>query len=496
MLNATHDIQNTFAYTPEELTRAREAFEQAYPEYQQTKHLDLLRTTDYSRLDDTGQTYLDYTGGGLYGASQLTKHMSILSNSVLGNPHSTNPSSMAMTKMDEHARHYVLKYFNADPEEYTVIFTPNASGALKLVGESYPFRKGAKYLITYDNHNSVNGIREFAFSRGADITFIPLVKPELRVDETILMPELDNIGAEGGLFAYPAQSNFSGVQHPLEWVEIAREKGWDVLVDCAAYAPTNHIDLRTFKPDFMTLSFYKIFGYPTGVGALVVRREKLEKLQRPWYAGGTISYSTIRGGEKHYLTPGESGFEDGTINYLTLPAVEIGLKHIEAVSIDSIHNRVMSLTGWLIDALKSLEHSNGRKLVEIYGPNHTRKRGGTVAFNVYDVDGVLHDCTLVEREANKLYISLRAGCHCNPGARETALDLSADDMSALFVNKDAVSYEQFMEQAMQRMEGVVRASMGIASNFTDVFHLVQFIKTFIDQPASAYDTYDNSENCK
>ncbi|MCP4693599.1 MAG: PAS domain S-box protein, partial [Desulfobacterales bacterium] len=41
------------------------------------------------------------------------------------------------------------------------------------------------------------------------------------------------------LFAFPAQSNFSGVQHPLEWIEAARARGWDVLVDAAAFAPTN-----------------------------------------------------------------------------------------------------------------------------------------------------------------------------------------------------------------------------------------------------------------
>jgi len=63
---------------------------------------------------------------------------------------------MAATELVEHAREYVLKFFNADPEEYLCIFTPNASGALKLVGESYPFPSG-HYLLTFDNHNSVNG---------------------------------------------------------------------------------------------------------------------------------------------------------------------------------------------------------------------------------------------------------------------------------------------------------------------------------------------------
>ncbi|MEY3150794.1 MAG: hypothetical protein RLY92_1021, partial [Chloroflexota bacterium] len=62
--------------------------------------------------------------------------------------------------------------FNADPAEYLAIFNSNATAALKLVGESYPFSNG-RYLITFDNHNSVNAVREFAHSRGAQVTNIP-----------------------------------------------------------------------------------------------------------------------------------------------------------------------------------------------------------------------------------------------------------------------------------------------------------------------------------
>ena len=82
-------------------------------------------------------------------------------------------------------------------------------------------------------------------------------------------------GVYNNLFAYPAQSNFAGVQHSLEWIERAHAHGWDVLVDAAAFAPTNQLDLSVYKPDFIPISFYKIFGYPTGIGALIARRAVL-----------------------------------------------------------------------------------------------------------------------------------------------------------------------------------------------------------------------------
>ena len=233
--------------------------------------------------------YLDYTGGGLYAQSQVREHMRLLETGVYGNPHSVNPTSAASTELVERARASVLRFFNGSPEEYVAIFTPNATGALRLVGEAYPFHSGDRFLLTFDNHNSVNGIREFARARGAETTYLPSVPPDLRVDEELLPRYLtDTAGDHHNLFAYPAQSNFSGVHHPMEWIELAQSHGWDVLLDAAAYVPTNRLDLSRWHPDFVALSFYKMFGWPTGIGCLLARRDKLAKLERPWFSGGTI----------------------------------------------------------------------------------------------------------------------------------------------------------------------------------------------------------------
>jgi selenocysteine lyase/cysteine desulfurase len=203
------------------------------------------------------------------------------------------------------------------------------------------------------------------------------------------------------LFAFPAQSNFSGVQHPLAWIARAKDAGYDVLLDAAAFAPTNRLDLSRWHPDYVSLSFYKIFGYPTGIGALLVRRPALAKLRRPWYSGGTITFSSVRSqaapGAGFYLTPGPAGFEDGTVDYLGIPAVGIGLDHISSVGIETIHTRVMCLTGWLLDALAALRHGNGAPVVRLYGPAGTDRRGATIAMNFFDPAGVLIDSFRVER---------------------------------------------------------------------------------------------------
>jgi len=478
-------------------------FERRYPAYAGTAVLDDMRARDYSRLDAAGHVYLDYTGGGLYADSQLARHRDLLAGAVFGNPHSQNVPSQQMTARVEATRAQILEFFRASLEEYEVIFTPNATGALRLVGESYPFGPGGRYLLTFDNHNSVNGIRQFARAKGASVSYVPLASADLRISEQALARHFKattpgrrrRFGrprsgfATGNLFAFPAQSNFSGVQHPLAWIAQAQAAGYDVLLDAAAFAPASRLDLSRWHPDYVTLSFYKIFGYPTGIGALLVRRPALARLRRPWYAGGTTTFSSVRAeatpGGGFYLTPGPAGFEDGTLDYLGIPAVGIGLDHIGSVGIETIHTRVMCLTGWLLEELAALRHGNGAPVVRIYGPAGTDRRGATIAMNFFDPSGVLIDSMRAERRANMAGISLRSGCHCNPGVREVALGFSTQEMAAAFKDKDRVRYQEFLQLIDGKTTGAARASPGLVTTFADVYRFREFAAGFRDVPSDA-----------
>jgi molybdenum cofactor sulfurtransferase len=453
-----------------------------HPDYQSTTSLDELRRSEYPSLDAQDQVYLDYTGAGLFAQSQVRAHLDLLQEHILGNPHSGSLSSSASTALVEGARRSVLAYFNAS-DDYTAIFTLNASAALKLVGESYPFSSGSRLLLTFDNHNSVNGIREFAAARGATVDYVPLTVPDLRLDADRVAAQLDRTDrADTNLFGFPAQSNFSGVRHPLELIDIAHAKGWDVLLDAAAFVPTNRLDLGRVKPDFVAVSFYKMFGYPTGVGCLLARTSSLARLHRPWFAGGTVNFATVQG-HVHILSPREAGFEDGTLNFLSIPAVGIGLAHLQRVGLETIHRRVACLAEWLLGALLDLRHGNGRHMVRVYGPTTMTMRGGTITFNCYDPDGHLIDYRRVEELANGHNISLRTGCFCNPGAGELAEGLTEDDMrdAAGAGEMNLPRFVQFMQHRGGKSAGAIRASLGIVSNARDVMRFAQFVAGLRDQ---------------
>jgi molybdenum cofactor sulfurtransferase len=463
-----------------ESAEAAEAeFRRDHRRYANTTVLDELRRTDYARLDSSDHVYLDYTGGGLYAESQLIEHVELLRSNVFGNPHSVNPTSAASTELVERARDYVVEFFRASPEEYVAIFTPNATGALRLVGEAYPFRPGDRFLLTFDNHNSVNGIREFARARGAETTYVPSVTPDLRVDESLLPRYLtDTPGDHHNLFAYPAQSNFSGAQHPLEWIEQAHAHGWDVLLDAAAYVPTNRLDLGRWHADFVAVSFYKMFGWPTGVGCLLARRDALAKLERPWFSGGTIVAAFVQ--RQYYQSaPGAAHFEDGTVNYLNLPAIEIGLRFLDRVGLETIHARVGELGAWLLDALGSLRHADGSPAVIIYGPRSWERRGATIAFNFLHPDGVVVDERYVDRVARRHNVSLRTGCFCNPGAGEVAFTISRETLVGGEFG-DGMTLDDYVRAIGLPSGGAVRASLGLPTNFHDIHRFLKFATEFVD----------------
>lgn len=478
-----------------------------YPEFLSTAELDLLRASDYGHLDSQDHVYLDYTGSGLAAVTQLRNIEKRLVETVYGNPHSVNPTSAATTQAIEQTRARILAFVNASPTEYTVIFTPNATGAARLVGEAYPFCRSARLVLTADNHNSINGIREFGRAKGAKTIYIPLQKQNLRVRDAdvtaALSPRsgfLDRLGLScrlppkspedgprrpsRGLFAYPAQSNFTGVRHPLSWIWLAQQHGYHVLLDAAAYLPTARLDLSVVKPDFVIVSWYKLFGYPTGLGSLIARNDSLEYLRprRPWFSGGTIEAATVSV-TWHMLATGNKAFEDGTPNFLCIPDVHFGLDWLSRIGLSTIETRVRCLTGWFLDRLLELRHSDGSPMATVYGPADLVMRGGTVAFNLLDVARSVVDGRLVAMESAAARISLRTGCFCNPGAAEYALQLDGMLIRRLFVRRGPSRMIKGLAHLQDiPSTGAVRVSFGFVSTANDVEKLLGFVtETYRDR---------------
>jgi selenocysteine lyase/cysteine desulfurase len=416
-----------------------------------------LRAREFGRLDRAGTAYLDYTGAALYPASLVRRDARRLLAAVRGNPHAESAPSSASTAVMERARAMTLAFVGADPRRYDLVFTANATGAIRILAEAFPFARGSRLVLTADNHNSVNGLAWPARRARGRVALVGL-DGDLRCADP--SPALQPSDAPS-LFAYPAQSNFSGVRHPLEWVELAQSRGYRVLLDGASFAPSARLDLSAVPADFVALSFYKIFGYPTGIGALVARRDALAALRRRYFGGGTVEYVSM----PHHLVQRKAhahGFEDGTVSFLAMDAVCDGLRWMERVGMDAVAAHTAAMTERLLDVLRRRRHA------VVYGPDEVVARGGTVAFNVRRQGGVVPYAN-VEAAARELGIAIRGGCFCNPGAAAHAFGL--DPVRTRECLRGRFSIERFRTCQDGKPVGALRASVGMATDVRDVERL-------------------------
>ena len=97
------------------------------------------------------------------------------------------------------------------------------------------------------------------------------------------------------LYVLTAQSNITNSKTSLALADYASSHGYYTLVDAAALAATSIVHMSDHAIDAMAVSFYKMFGYPTGIGALIVKKSLLVQLKRPWFSGGTVDIVQVPG---------------------------------------------------------------------------------------------------------------------------------------------------------------------------------------------------------
>ena len=481
------------------------------------------------------QHYLDYTGSSVYTETQLTAIMKDFRENMFGNPHSENPSSSLSRDRIEEVRRMVLDFFDADPREYQVgvhalwslqiivcvlqvIFTKSATTALKIIGETYPWSEKSLFRYLRENHNSVLGIREYVLKSGGRFEDITEEGVNAWMAET---PNEAPSKARGSpnyhLFAYPAEENFAGVKYPLSWIKQIQKKStaqdvWKVMLDAAAFVSTQPLSLREFPADYVAISFYKMFGYPTGLGALIVRIDDIDILKKVFWAGGSVALATPHDNFHILKCRPTERLEDGTVAFLDI----ISLKHgFEALSrcggMLSIQRHVHTLSEWLHRRLSSMRHSNGQPIVKIFGkhgqPDSIDVQGGILNFELLGSKGKVQSYKTFEKDAAKAGFHVRTGIECNPGAAYNYIGIQESEVEslagltegcedeleyiqvsrsneiAMFASVDSSEHNHLKTGSQEngfRMVniplGSVRLSLGYLSTFDDCYAFANFLE--------------------
>ncbi|XP_037364538.1 LOW QUALITY PROTEIN: molybdenum cofactor sulfurase [Talpa occidentalis] len=453
------------------------------------RSLSELRAREFGRL--AGTIYLDHAGATLYPQSQLTSFTNDLIGNVYGNPHSQNISSKLTHDTVEQVRYRILAHFHTTPEDYSVIFTSGTTAALKLVAEAFPWvphgpeSSGSQFCYLTDSHTSVVGMREV--TRAMGVPSIPLSPEDMRLAEKWGVATRDPDCQVPHLFCYPAQSNFSGTRYPLSWIREVKSGQmcpanvpgkWFVLLDAASYVSTSPLDLSVHQADFVPISFYKIFGFPTGLGALLVNNQTASLLRKSYFGGGTAA--AYLAGEDFYI-PRQSvteRFEDGTISFLDVIALKHGFDALQHLTggMEHIRQHTFTLTKYTYAALSALRYPNGAPVVRIYSDSEFSSpevHGPIINFNVLDDNGTIIGYSQVDKMASLYNIQVRTGCFCNTGACQRHLGISNDDIKKNLQAGHVCGDE--VDLIDGKPTGSVRISFGYMSTLEDAQAFLRFI---------------------
>ncbi|XP_030627601.1 molybdenum cofactor sulfurase [Chanos chanos] len=478
-----------------------ESFREAWCHYGYGTDQQELIQKEFHRIK--GITYLDHAGTTLFPDSQIKEFYQDISRNVYGNPHSHNPSSRLTHDTVEHVRYRILEHFNTSPEEYSVIFTSGCTAALKLLADSFPWRTGSDgepgSLLTYltDNHTSVVGIRGVTAPLG--VITLPVTPKDVE-SRAKNHPQNDAEAKKSEptphIFCYPAQSNFSGRKYPLSYVRGIQsrclypacdyEGRWLVLLDAASFVGCSPLDLREHPADFVPISFYKIFGFPTGLGALLVRNEVADMLRKGYFGGGTAA--AYLAGENYFVPRSSviSRFEDGTVSFFDIISLHHAFDTLHRLtgSMVKIQNHTFGLAHYTYIVLSSLRHNNGEPVAQIYCDTEFQDpstQGAILNFNLLDSHGNIIGYSQVDNLASLFNIHVRTGCFCNTGACQMFLGISNDqakkNLQAGHVCGDNIDLID------GRPTGSVRISFGYMSTFEDCQEFLNFVvKCFVDKP--------------
>ncbi|RYQ85529.1 hypothetical protein Ahy_B10g105095 isoform C [Arachis hypogaea] len=440
------------------------------------KTIDQIRATEFNRLQDL--VYLDHAGATLYSELQMESIFGDLTSKVYGNPHSQSDSSSATLEIVKDARQQVINKFSL---------------SISLTSFRYALGQGAASIAVDIEENEAPGVS------GENIAMkISPHQVQRRKVAGLLEGKPD--GHVYNLFAFPSECNFSGLRFDLDLVKIIKEHSsrdlgissvckngqWMVLIDAAKGCATMPPDLSKYPADFVSISFYKLFGYPTGLGALIVRNDSAKLLKKTYFSGGTVAASIADIDFIKRREGIEELFEDGTVSFLSIASVRHGFKILRSLTASAISRHTKSLALYTRKMLLALRHHNGSNVCILYGHQSSMElcyeMGPIVSFNLKRPDGSWYGYREVEKLASLSGIQLRTGCFCNPGACAKYLGLSHLD---LLSNTEAghVCWDDH-DVINGKPTGAVRVSFGYMSTYEEA-------KKFIDFVASSFVSSQN-----
>eukprot|EP00158_Paraphelidium_tribonemae_P006199 Partr_v1_DN27725_c0_g1_i1_m66986 putative Molybdenum cofactor sulfurase len=492
-------------------------------------------TEEFTHLG--GSAYFDSTGAPSFPRSIVDAHMQELKSQSFGNPHSSHAPSQRTSQIVTEVRRRILDFVDADEREYSVIFVPNSTAGFRLVSEAFEWHTLPKYVqsiksnhdgfwdllicfmrqllvLVYqllvvllmgpsrliqlrDIHTSAVGVRgvvkDSKLVQVLSCSYRELVGLVRPLNGLHLLPDrLADTMRPNDLVVYSAQSNFNGKNYDLDWVAKSRRANLYVLLDAVAYCSNSKLSLRQVPVDFAVLSFYKIFGYPTGIGALIVRRESAHVLRKSYFGGGTVA-SVWPDSMWHYNFRDLSRrWEDGTVNFHGIMALKHAFDVTERMygSFENKHRICDRFRMYALEKMRALKHYNNVPACVFYhdcdeSDDLKSGYGPVINFNMQSSNLSVIPCTDFEIIASQHDIFVRSGSFCNSGAQVTALEISEEMLIDRFMLKGKDCRDDMGHFDNGQPAGSIRVSFGPYNSFDEIDKMVRMMEAFFVESKSS-----------
>jgi cysteine desulfurase/selenocysteine lyase len=248
------------------------------------------------------------------------------------------------TRLYDAARLEVAGLLGAAPDE--IVFVRGATEAINLVAFALGLGPADEVVFPASEHHA-NWLPWRVRAKPVPVPIDPDGVPLWDVAPTLLSDKTR-------LVAIGHVSNVTGAIAPVaDVVRWAHARGVPVLLDAAQSISHLPIDVKALGVDYLAASSHKAFG-PSGVGLLYVERSRMAKMPLYQVGGGMVALNEDLGVGDFFPRDPPFRFEAGT------PAIEATLgfgaaiRWMRAIGMDAIRDHDLALSGYLIDALRSI----------------------------------------------------------------------------------------------------------------------------------------------
>ncbi len=343
------------------------------------------------------------------------------------------------TKIYAESRNYILDFFNAPKDKYTVIFVNNTTEGINRLSNILIEDKSNIVITSRMEHHS----NDLPWRGKCNLKYIEVDENgRLKLDELEYLLEKNK-----GLVKYvtvTAASNVTGYINNLSYLsKLVHKYNAKLIIDGAQIVAHKKIDFSETSIDYLVFSAHKMYA-PFGSGAIIGLKEEFERLNSDLKGGGTVE--SVLDDSEVLLPPPEKN-EAGSPNFFGAIALVEAMKELDNIGYEVIEKNEKILLKHAIKGLNSI------KDIISYGDNlNVEDRLGIVIFNIKDI----YHAECARLLADLRAIAVRQGAFCAHPYVKRLLNLNAEESARHLVDSSC------------KMPGMVRASFGVYNSTKEI----------------------------